>query len=381
MRIIYPIKFFSFMVMLFPVFILFGSDSAAISNRVISESDSCISRQSEKPAEGMEQRALNKSSGFILGVNYPWHNYGHDFGKTEWGHNGISSPENLSILHADFEFLKNHRVNVVRWFLFADCRAAPEFDEEGKVTGFDEYFFADMDMALSIAQQHHIHLILVLLDFKIADKAEWDSGVKLYGRASLITDNEVRQSFYDHALIPLLQTYGNHPNILAWEVMNEPELAIIQAENWVEEAVDLSAMQSFVNEIVDHIHHYTSQQVTLGSSRRRWLDLWTDSSLDYYQFHYYENMTEPADDFDFPYEDLELDKPCIIGEFPTKGADLSLTHYLNTILQNRYAGAFPWSYRAGDAHSDFIAVAEEFKSWADSNFRTVIEKNNWENYR
>ena len=30
---------------------------------------------------------------YLLGVNYPWLNYGHDFGTTAWGHDGVSSPK------------------------------------------------------------------------------------------------------------------------------------------------------------------------------------------------------------------------------------------------------------------------------------------------
>ena len=52
-----------------------------------------------------------------------------------------------------------------------------------------------------------------------------------------------------------------------------------------------------------------------------------------------------------------------MGEFPTI-SDKSVETYLNTMLNNGYAGAWAWSYRAGDSHSDFNSVASRFRSWA-----------------
>ena len=71
---------------------------------------------------------------YILGVNYPWLNYGHDFGATAWGHDGVSTDTSSKQVDSDFAYLKSQGVHVVRWFLFGDCRAAPEFDANGKVT-------------------------------------------------------------------------------------------------------------------------------------------------------------------------------------------------------------------------------------------------------
>lgn len=301
---------------------------------------------------------------YLLGVNYPWLNYGHDFGTTAWGHDGVSTDTSSKQIDADFAYLKSQDVHVVRWFLFGDCRAAPEFDPDGKVTGFDEHFYSDLDAALAISEKHNMYLILVLLDFHLADKVKQVSGVQLGGRSRVISNPGVRQSFLDNALRPLLEKYGENRNIIAWEVMNEPEGAMtIPGGKWVEEPVSPGAMHSFVKDVVCYIHTYSSQHATLGSASRQFLHYWKNSKLDFYQYHYYDKM-ESKYPLDYPYTRLNLDKPCIIGEFPTKNTKRTMTQYLNTIWKNNYAGALAWSYQAKDEASDFKGVAGECNLWS-----------------
>lgn len=308
---------------------------------------------------------------YLLGVNYPWLNYGHDFGTTAWGHDGVSAGTSSKQIDTDFAYLKSQGVHVVRWFLLGDCRAAPEFDADGKVSGFDEYFYPDLDAALAIARKHDIYLILVLLDFHLADKAKEVSGVQLGGRSEVITDPATRQSFLDNALRPLLARYGKNRNIIAWEVMNEPEGAMtIPAGKWVGESVSPAAMQSFVKDVVGYIHTCSSQHATLGSASRRWLHHWTNSKLDFYQYHYYDKM-ESQYPLDCPYRNLKLDRPCIVGEFPTKNTERTATEYLDTILDSGYAGALGWSYRAEDDASDYKGIAGEFLAWSKAHERPV----------
>jgi mannan endo-1,4-beta-mannosidase len=170
----------------------------------------------------------------------------------------------------------------------------------------------------------------------------------------------------DNALKPLLEKYRDNKNILAWDVMNEPEGAMnISGGNWVDESVDAGAMQTFVNAVVESIHTYSTQYATVGSASRQWLRYWTDSKLDFYQYHYYDWM-EDQYPIDYSYTDLKLDKPCIVGEFPTKGTKFTLTQFLDTIWKDSYAGALTWSYRGGDDASDFNSVEGEFKTWSDA---------------
>jgi hypothetical protein len=107
--------------------------------------------------------------------------------------------------------------------------------------------------------------------------------------------------------------------------MNEPELAMdMPGGRWVSEPVSVAAMQAFVKDVVDYIHTYSSQYATVGSASRKWLSYWAGSALDFYQYHYYDKM-EGEYPLDYPYASLSLDKPCIVGEFPTKNTKRTLT--------------------------------------------------------
>ena len=328
-----------------------------------------ILRNASARAAEMQRIPLPRDgSWFLLGVNYPWRDdaYGHDFGTTAWGHDGVSAVARRAQVDADFSYLKSQGVHVVRWFLFCDGRAAPEFDTNGYATGFDEYVYQDLDAALAIAQKHDIHLVLVLLDYLLADTAQIVNGVQLGGRSRVISDPASRQAFLDNAIRPLLERYGQDPIILAWEVINEPEGAmIIPGGAWVGEPVAASVMQAFVQDVVDYIHAYSSQHATVGSASRCWLSYWKDRGLDFYQYHYYDHM-EASCPFDYSYEDLGLDKPCIVGEFPTKNTSRTLTQYLDIIWRNGYAGALAWSYRADDESSDFLGVSAQFRAWSEA---------------
>lgn len=301
---------------------------------------------------------------FLFGANYPWHSYGHDFGENAWGHDGVSAQR--SEVDADFSQLSAMGVQVVRWFVFADGEAAPDFANDGSVSGLDDKVFADLDAALEIAQAHKIHLILVLLDFHWMSKPETVNGVTKGGHADIVLDSAKRDTFYQQALLPLLKRYGDNPYILAWEVMNEPEWAIDDANiktNESLERVPLDAMQNFVSDTTSFIHKNAKQWVTLGSASRRWWAFWENAGLNLCQFHYYDWM-EKDSPLDFPYTGLKTNLPCIVGEFPTTGSSINLDSYYKTILKNGYSGAFPWSLRAGGDVSDLAGQSQNVQLWA-----------------
>lgn len=301
---------------------------------------------------------------FLTGLNYPWLNYGWDFGDTAWGHRGVSDPGSRAIIAADFADMHRKGVKVVRWFLFGDGRAAPEFDGRGLATGFDKYFYDDLDAALEIAQANDIRLILVLFDFHFFDPARTVNGVQMGGHANLVHDPEAASSLIDNALTPLFKRYSRHPAIFAWDIINEPEWSMKQT--WVEatRTVNPEAMHDFVKRIVESIHSQTGQLATLGSAKLKQLAQWQGLGLDFYQYHDYEyrfgNLEQPPASF------LKLDKPCILGEFPTKNTVRIAELYMYTAQQNGFAGALAWSYRAQDGYSDFQSVAGRFAAWTRS---------------
>jgi hypothetical protein len=263
----------------------------------------------------------------------------------------------------DFEQLEVERdlitlkcsASVVRVFVFADGRASPEFSSSGEVTGFDEYFLQDFDALLETAMQQNLQVIPVLLDFSWCNVVEYVNGVQLGGHSDVIRDAAKRQSFLDNALKLLVQRYAANSQVLAWEVINEPEWVMqgIPGNSPIGDPVTIQQMQDFVKACTDVVHLYSSHQVTVGSARRKWLQYWKGLGLDFYQFHWYDHFAA-EEPFPWPpYSELGLDKPCIIGEVPTANTAYSVKEYLDAARTGGYHGLLIWSYRARDTSSSF----------------------------
>jgi len=95
---------------------------------------------------------MDTKGDFVVGANYPWRHYGQDFGTSAWGHRGFSSAP-LEV-QADFEKIRSsfEPCDSGRAGLHICGRAlAPEFNDNGEVIGFDEFFYPDFDAMLEAA--------------------------------------------------------------------------------------------------------------------------------------------------------------------------------------------------------------------------------------
>lgn len=278
--------------------------------------------------------------GFLLGANYPWLNYGNDFGANTWGAYGISTQ--AGTVEADLTALAGAGAPVARWFLLTDGRASPEFGVDGLPTGLDPLVFQDLDAALAAAEAAGVSLVPVLLDFYWGASPSWVAGVQLGGHAAVLEQSEARAVLLETTLIPLLERYGGEPNILAWEVINEPEWAMDgYGEEWLGDTVSGEAMRAFVAEVAAAVHEYTVHPVTVGSADREWLQThWLDSDLDVLQYHWY--GTPP---FTHDAADIGDPRPLILGEFASSG---DVQQVLDRAFAAGFKGAWPWSLRADD---------------------------------
>ncbi len=306
---------------------------------------------------------FSPGSEFIVGVNYPWNKYGADFGQSAWGHHGVSSLDGYGQVELDFASLEALGVKSIRWFLLCDGRSGLVLDGNNKVVGLDEKVFQDLDAALEIAKRHNIRIIFVFVDFSVFNARHPLAGINVSLGASLAEDPEYREDFINNAVVPILKRYGGNDSILAWEVVNEPEWAMnILGGRSFKKNVSVKAMQDFVALAVNAIHANAKQPATVGSARRDWLKYWRNSNLDFYQFHYYPNQ-EWITPFDAPIALSDLDKPCILGEFPTNRSSRDVTGYLETSHKNGLAGAFAWGLRSTDRFSNLHKHADELRKW------------------
>jgi len=303
-------------------------------------------------------------SRFMPGINYPWNHYGRDFGSNAWGHTGVSLPRESARVDSDFQEMSKHGVHLTRWFVFGDARSGIITDKDGTPLGLDEYVLSDLDAAVSIARKHKVYVIFVLFDFLLVEKASVKDGVNMGGRRDWIVDKRKRKALIENVIMPLMKRYGSEPIVAAWEVMNEPEWAMRLGLKNKPHQVKIAEMQNFVAEIVQAIHANSDRPATVGSASPRYIKYWRNVGLDLYQYHYYprlEGRLYPS--AAFSHAALKLDKPLLLGEFPTDAPLTQPADYFDNALNNGCSGALGWSMRATDQYSNAQKGLSPVEPW------------------
>jgi hypothetical protein len=216
-----------------------------------------------------------------------------------------------------------------------------------------------------------------------------DYALGVYGgmHADLIQDTSKTRSYINNALIPMVQHYANQCNLLAWEIINEPEWSMNVPNGGNQtQVVNANQMQCFVGMCTEAIHKNSTKMVTVGSATLRYNsdefsvtspcygNYWKNSAiqsaynkplafLDFYEIHYYDWMNGVIS-FD-PYKSgcqesfWLLDKPTLIGESQGNSTKHSPSTMLYNAFTGNYAGVMFWSYSAG---ADSMGQFSEFKS-------------------
>ncbi len=207
-------------------------------------------------------------------------------------------------------------------------------------------------------------------------------GITLLGKNStnvsvhskIFTDPIVRQSFFDNAVKPMLQRYGNNRNILAWSPINEPDFETQGVDPGNFYTIPYASMQDIMRQFTQYVHTYTSQMATIKNVSQHLILFWTGLGFDFYSPHFYDWMTQYWTDSDpvtTPASSLNLDKPVVIGEAPSSGSRYSVQQYLDAIYINGYAGVLFWSANGGDSASNYSGTKSMLKTWAQAHARDV----------
>lgn len=310
------------------------------------------------------------SNWYLAGANYAWYNYGTDFGTGGWG-----KFTNWSTIAAHFATMASEGVHVVRWWVFADGRYSPQFSTIGAVSGLDSDFLPDIDQALQIAAANHIYLVLTLMDNSMWLPAKLSHGVKLGGHSAIITSSSVQASYVNKALIPLLKHVAASPyraSVLAYDIVNEPEAQMVGY--WGGVGLAAQQVQLFVRACAYAIHQYgMGAYATVGSAEPAYVAAWKGLGLDFYSLHYYPWMDYgAAPGSGLPaYAALNLDRPCIVEEYPTNDVSYGLADqtpqsanwYLSTIYADGYAGELAWSFWVPDSATDWELFQPVYTNW------------------
>ena len=183
------------------------------------------------------------SSSFFLAVNYPWLDYGCDFGRSPWGYSGLASPHARDVVAADFARIRSSGVSVVRWFLLCDGRSGVRY-ENGIPAGPDDFLFTDVAAALDLASRSSLQICFSLFDFLWLQTPDAPRPT-FPGRAALQFAGG-REALLQKILLPLFREFCAHPALFAWEIVNEPEWAIPEFQPSQRASLSLAKMRVLI---------------------------------------------------------------------------------------------------------------------------------------
>ncbi len=314
-----------------------------------------------------------KVSGTVTGINYPWLNYGWDFGEPPAGWTGGLNRKAFraaqqAALAKDLRDLRALGMEVVRWFVLADGLTygtgdfAPQGDGRFLVLppgdGAIGSIVTDFSDVLRLCADAGVKLLPSLIDFHWCfPMKKVGEGLVKCGRAAVLQDEIQRRIFLDTVLDPLLEASLTYPNsIYAWEPINEPEWCTSGSpwKFWERESdnktVSRSDMKAYIRESVARINARGFLS-TVGFAHWDTIGEWDAEDLDIgiQQFHYYAQGGA-----ELPAAAAVTSRPCLVGEFASSPGmawpceTQTLDQRLRKVRELGYAGSLLWSMRATD---------------------------------
>ncbi|MFA6143076.1 MAG: hypothetical protein WC738_07285, partial [Candidatus Omnitrophota bacterium] len=345
------------------LFLAFAAYSASEAKTPSLESPAALQRAEPKkealtPEQAHVKRAefLNMSGASSHSVALDGNYYGANVGEVSGrgSHMGFSSPEGKRLLDERFKLLSDNGCKVDRIFLFGDLRGGLVFGFGDGPTGFTANVDADMEALFAAASKYKIKLIPVLFDFHLADGV---AGNQVGEHPGLISDELKRKLLID-IFKPFIKKFGNNPNIAAWEIMNEPELAIAVAR---EETKKLLAEMS-------EVLRTTGKPVTFSAHTVGDFNYWKDLAKpgDILQLHWYDSVSQLP-------SRASLNAPkgvkVIIGELGLEKAGASIPETIYAIMERGYDGVLFW---IDGKYRQFLAEIDLYKE--ASGVQAPVEK-------
>lgn len=287
------------------------------------------------------------------GVNLPWLRYGWDVGANPWGgeHGGFAS--NTEALDRAFTYLRDHGVRVCRVFLFGDLRAGVAC-RGGNIAGLDAWADRDIDALIRCARRNRMHLVPVLLDHTVADGVADENGAPVGEHPEWLSNPSLRRQLIDRVIVPTVVRHHAPGTVLAWDLINEPRLAV---------AVSTNDCRRFVEEAAAAVRRAVpTARLTFGAYDRFHLDRLGVASCDMVQVHYYPDLMGYYWDFDTPASAISAAKPVWLGELDPADPAPALSRALDA----GYEGVLLWSLNAPYEGVSFTNVASSYAAWVES---------------
>lgn len=298
------------------------------------------------PSEGA---ALSRAAcAFASGLNVAWVNFARD----------VPNPD-LATFHTIFKRAHDAGGRVIRWWFHTNGTSTPGYLPNGRVQPLPQSHVDGVRAILDAAQAEGVSIVISLWSF---DMLQSNAGPTHVQNQALLTQDEVRQSYVDAYLTPLVKALRGHPALYAYEIFNEPEG--MTPSGWATYRVDEVYVQKCVNWFAAAIHDADPSAVVTNGTQlfqynsNAWprTNYYSDAALraaggkpkgtlDFYEVHYYASNGFWNSCYYFPVSYWGLDKKVVIGEFYAADTDfVAKDQTCQRIFDNGYAGAWAWAY-------------------------------------
>ena len=305
---------------------------------------------------------------FLVGGNWRGIEYGQNFGITRWSPKGNGFSKHAGFVAARLDTFRRAGVSAIRMGLLDDGRTL--LDRDCRVVGMNDVFRSDVRTLLDLAARFNVKVELVLFDYLVGGREQEVDGVWVRGRGRVIEDEQVRTRFLDDFLDPFLQEFGHHDALSGFDVINEPEWIVGQADGGGWETVKEEtqqqreckaprpfsgrALRRFITACAERIHRKApGKPVTVGVSCK-YLALVAGLDLDYLAPHYYPWMGDLGQNL----ADVPKGKPWMLEEFPGKGDQST---YYRAARDHGASGVLVWNLSPGIDDETYTFDEEEKK--------------------
>jgi len=293
---------------------------------------------------------------FITGFNLAWINYANDVGEQDL---------DLRAFRRAMKAVAEAGGNTMRVWLSTNGSQDPVFDSNGYVSGLGSKTIANVKKMLVVAKETNMLLMPVLLTHNFMQE---QPGVDLERNRRMLTTDEGLDAYLNNAVIPLVSAIGKDPNLLCWEICNEPE-GMVEGIGWTYERITRQDVQIFTNRISGTIKRTVPGVLvstgTLSADKLIWyLDKALvqagadeDGILDFYTFHYYGWNGTQNSPFTHAASFWNMGKPIIVGEFASSSWSPStrsssplkdsgdINRLMPKLFESGYAGGLYWQYQ------------------------------------
>lgn len=295
---------------------------------------------------------------FVSGMNLAWINFANDVGDV---------PLQTAQFDAAMKAISDSGANTMRIWLSTNGMHDPKYGSDGLVSGPASKTVENIKSMLILAKKNNLVLVLTLLTHNLVDLSNVTDNTILNNNKKLLNTDDGLNAYINNYLKPLVKEIGNDPNLLCWEVFNEPEGMV---NGWSSPANTISKerVQKAVNWIAAAIHETDSHVlVSNGAASMDSKDWYRDDALitaggkangtlNFYMVHYYGWNGVNSSPFTKACSYWNMDKPLVIGEYASSDwkpgidnmriYDSAKVDTLMTYLDKTgYAGGLGWPFK------------------------------------